>query len=73
MYLYVARSEGLESVPEALMAMFGEPESALVFALGPERKLARVDTQQVLQAIVEQGYFLQMPPGTMDTRENVPC
>lgn len=62
MYLYVARAEGLERVPEALRLQFGEPRSVLTLLLSPERQLARVSASQVLEAIAAQGYFLQLPP-----------
>jgi uncharacterized protein YcgL (UPF0745 family) len=62
MYLYVARSEGLGRVPETLLARFGEPQSALVFKLDSQRRLARADSVEVLAAIAEQGFYLQLPP-----------
>lgn len=62
MYLYVDRARGLEDVPEVLMKQFGEPESVMTIVLTPERKLARADVAEVLQAIEQQGYYLQMPP-----------
>ena len=39
-----------------------EPESVMTIALTPERKLARADVNEVLAAIEEQGFYLQMPP-----------
>ena len=30
--------------------------------LGPERRLARVPVERVLQALGDPGYFLQLPP-----------
>jgi len=62
MYLYVDKKEDLERVPEALLKMFGKPQHAMTLLLKPERKLARVDREEVVMAIAEQGYFLQMPP-----------
>lgn len=62
MYLYVDKARGVQDVPESLMAMFGEPESVMLLPLTPERKLARVSAEEVLDAIASQGYFLQMPP-----------
>lgn len=62
MYLYVDKAEDLARVPEALLKKFGKPEHAMVLLLHPERKLARVNVTQVLNAIGEQGFFLQMPP-----------
>lgn len=62
MYLYVERARGLEDVPEALLAQFGEPESVMTLMLSPERKLARADVVEVLEKINQQGFYLQMPP-----------
>lgn len=62
LYLYVDRGEGLERVPDALMAEFGEPTLALSLKLTPERKLAKEDAALVLAAIEKDGFFLQMPP-----------
>lgn len=62
MYLYVKREEGLERVPEDLLKRFGKPQSAMVMALTPERKLARTTAERVLACLEEPGYYLQMPP-----------
>ncbi|MEH6637995.1 MAG: YcgL domain-containing protein [Porticoccaceae bacterium] len=62
MYLYVNHEGDLKPVPEALLTKFGKPELAMPIMLGPERKLARVDIADVLKALEEQGYYLQMPP-----------
>ncbi|HEY7776237.1 MAG TPA: YcgL domain-containing protein, partial [Kineobactrum sp.] len=42
MYLYVDKQRGLEDVPEALLASFGDPQPVMVLLLKPERRLARV-------------------------------
>jgi hypothetical protein len=62
LYLYVDRQEGLSRVPEALLARFGKPESAMVLLLASTRKLARANASTVLESIQEQGFYLQMPP-----------
>jgi hypothetical protein len=61
-YLYVARSEGLSRVPEPLLAHFGTPESVLTLKLHAERRLAQADAVEVLRALDEQGFYLQLPP-----------
>lgn len=61
-YLYVVKSRGLEDVPEFLLKQFGEPHSVMTLVLDSNRKLARANTQEVLAALEEQGYYLQMPP-----------
>ena len=62
LYLYVDRKEGLSRVPDTLLQRFGTPESALLLTLTPDRTLARADATKVLEAIREQGFYLQLPP-----------
>lgn len=62
MYLYVDKSRGLQDIPDALMAQFGEPTLVMVLLLTPEKKLARANVAAVLDDIKEQGFYLQMPP-----------
>jgi uncharacterized protein YcgL (UPF0745 family) len=62
MYLYVEKSAGMERVPASLLHKFGEPEPVMMLMLDAKRKLARADTETVLKALCEEGYYLQMPP-----------
>ncbi|HAB78317.1 MAG TPA: YcgL domain-containing protein [Gammaproteobacteria bacterium] len=62
MYLYVEQKNGLKSVPDDLLATFGQTESVMVLLLTKDKKLARVTASDILDAIEDQGYFLQMPP-----------
>ena len=62
MYLYVDQKNGLKSVPEDLLTTFGQTEPVMVLLLTKDKKLARVTASDVLAAIEDQGYFLQMPP-----------
>ncbi len=68
MYLFVDRDEGLERVPGALLTRFGKPIEAMRLELTPQRRLSRSDAPAVLDAIANQGFYLQLPPaiGTMD-------
>lgn len=61
-YLYVARTDGLGKVPEALMEQFGKPELAMTMILTPEKKLARVDGARIIEQLEEKGFYLQLPP-----------
>lgn len=70
MYLYVDRAEGLARVPEALLKTFGSPEHALVLRLDGRRRLANADARAVLDALAEQGFYLQMPPSPMSVGES---
>jgi uncharacterized protein YcgL (UPF0745 family) len=65
-YLYVEMSEGLERVPQALLAQFGEPVEVMILKLDENRRLARVDAALVRQSIREQGFFLQLPPSAAE-------
>jgi uncharacterized protein YcgL (UPF0745 family) len=62
MYLYVDFADDLSRVPDSLLAQFGQPELALSLTLTREKRLAQAEAGAVLEAIVETGYFLQMPP-----------
>ncbi len=70
MYIYVDRSQDLEQLPEALLAVFGEPCHVLDMVLTPSKKLARVEADKVLADIEEKGFFLQMPPSSDVDVEN---
>lgn len=62
MYLYVPQQEDLARVPKALLEKFGQPQKVTTLLLTPERKLARADTGKVLEALLTQGFYLQLPP-----------
>jgi len=62
MYLYIDDSSDPMSLPKDLLKRFGRPVEALRFKLADDRSLARVDAKQVLEAIANQGYYLQLPP-----------
>ena len=62
MYLYVAREDGFKRVPELLLSQFGDPQLVTTMLLAPTKKLARADVVQVMDDIINQGFYLQMPP-----------
>jgi len=62
LYVYVRRDEGLERVPPDLIKKLGTTSEVLTMKLTPDRKLARVRATDVLAALVDQGYYLQLPP-----------
>ncbi len=61
MYLYVAKRDCFDDVPEALRTMFGAPLFVMLFNLNGEKPLIRADKREVLKQIKEQGFYLQMP------------
>lgn len=62
MYLYLAREEDFDCVPELLMRRFGKPVPVMQLELHEQRSLARAEVQAVMKQLSEEGYYLQMPP-----------
>ncbi len=60
-YLYVRRGQVWEELPESLQGIFGKPVHAMDLIMTAERKLARTSGKQVLEAIEDKGFLLQMP------------
>lgn len=61
-YLYLTRGKGFGHLPAALQGWFRPTDLAMTLWLKPDKKLARVDAAEVLRALDEQGFYLQMPP-----------
>lgn len=66
MYLYVEKSAGLKEVPEELMSRFGKGISAMTMLLTKDKKLARDNAEEIIKAIREKGFYLQLPPAKED-------
>lgn len=60
-YLFVRRGQRWDDLPESLRGIFGQPIHSMDLILTPERKLARADADQVLKAIADKDFYLQMP------------
>ncbi len=63
LYVYLPGEDDWSAVPENILNLLGETERFLELALTPERQLARCTGAEVIAAIEEQGFYLQMPPG----------
>jgi uncharacterized protein YcgL (UPF0745 family) len=61
-YLYVVEADDFSAVPATLREMLGRLEYVMELQITPDRKLARADTVQVIDALSGQGYYLQLPP-----------
>ena len=62
MYLYLAREDDFDCVPELLLRRFGQPRKVMELELHEGRPLARADVAEVMRQLEEEGYYLQMPP-----------
>lgn len=60
-YLYVPKKDDFSQVPDALMQMFGKPTMVMVVKL-EGRTLAQVNVEKVKQSMIDDGFFLQLPP-----------
>lgn len=60
-YLFVRRGQKWDELPESLRGIFGQPVHSMDLVLTPDRNLARTTGKQVLEAIAEKDFFLQMP------------
>lgn len=61
-YLYLQLGKRFEDLPEGLRETFGEPSLVMKLDIGPDTRLAQADAENVLRALEEEGYFLQLPP-----------
>ncbi|NKC14307.1 MAG: hypothetical protein GKR94_19640 [Gammaproteobacteria bacterium] len=61
-YLFSATENPHESLPGALRQVVGPLEFVMKLELHENRTLARADVVKVMQALEEQGYYLQLPP-----------
>lgn len=62
MYLYVAKRDQFDRVPDDLRQMFGKPQFVMMFNLAGEKQIKGADNREIQQTIENQGFYLQMPP-----------
>lgn len=70
MYLYLAKRNAFEPVPEALQQAFGKPIFVMLFNLKGEKQLVNANKEEVLNNIIENGFYLQMPKYEENLFEN---
>lgn len=61
-YVWLARRDAFEVLPESLVLMLGELRHVMEVQLDETRKLPVEDTEQVLAHLRTQGWHLQLPP-----------
>ena len=70
-YLYLKAGMRPEELPAALRTLLGDLQQFLTLEISENSKLAQVSADDVLAALNDQGYFLQMPPAER-LREQAP-
>jgi len=61
-YLYVSGENDFQRVPKDLIDALGKLELVMELELDEQRKLARVDAKEVIENVLDAGYFLQLAP-----------
>ena len=60
-YLYLTDHCEFQDLSGELQQIFGAPVKVMRLELSQKSRLARVDASAVIQALEENGYFLQLP------------
>lgn len=60
-YLYIEQEDDFSRVPEILITALGKLELVMTVDLSSQKKLACADIKQVISALQEDGFYLQMP------------
>ena len=61
-YAIVPAESDFDDLPDAFKDQFGEAIAFYTFTLHEEKVLAQADPRQVLKALSEKGFYLQLPP-----------
>ena len=69
LYLYVNKTEGLERVPEELLARINCSKPVMSLLLTAERTLSRADIKKVMAEIQDNGFYLQLPPSIYQNQQ----
>lgn len=72
LYVYMDHHADTADLPESLRLQTGKLTVSMTMIISPDKKLARADAAKVLQAIEEQGFYLQLPPKEEDYLQELP-
>ena len=59
-YLYLTTKDDFSVIPQELLRVFGPPEFSFSFDLTEGRKLAKENTEEVIENLETRGYHLQL-------------
>lgn len=66
LYLYLLKRDDFSMIPKELIEIFGQPVFSMVFDLSKKSKLAIADINKVKESLINEGFFLQVPPPPED-------
>jgi uncharacterized protein YcgL (UPF0745 family) len=61
-YLFIAKRDEFSPVPDPLLEQFGPPQLVSLLNINSDTKLALAEAEKVISEILENGYYLQLPP-----------
>lgn len=61
-YLYIEKRDDFSKVPDLLLQNFGSPQLVTIINLAKREHLAQIDINKLKAALVEPGFYLQLPP-----------
>ncbi|KZN53830.1 YcgL domain-containing protein [Pseudoalteromonas luteoviolacea] len=61
-YLFIEKRDDFSKVPAPLMSTFGTPIYVMLVDLAKREKLGVADLASVKEKLIEQGFYLQIPP-----------
>jgi len=61
MYIYLAEEDVFDNVPKEIFNSLGIIEFCMELEITPDKKLAREDTETVLNNLEQHGFHLQLP------------
>ncbi len=59
--MYIAHKDDFSKVPNELLISFGKLEFVMDLYITNDRKLAREDAGKIIQCLIDQGFFVQLP------------
>ncbi len=60
-YIFIPTKTPLSELPVELLKVLGQAEMVMTLLLTPDKKMARGTAKEIMKAIDEQGFYLQMP------------
>ena len=71
LYLYLDKKDNFTDVPDTLFKSMSPMQFVMELELTPDRKLARENSERVIESLNDKGFFVQMPPTLLPGSEKI--
>ncbi|WP_404359008.1 YcgL domain-containing protein [Methylotuvimicrobium sp. KM1] len=71
LYLYLDKKDDFTEVPDTLFKSMSPMQYVMELELTADRKLAREDSETVIESLKAKGFFVQMPPTLLPGSEKI--